>query len=77
MRVFKNISDAAGLKGAISTHSLRKTFAWTIYRSTKDILLVRDLLGHSSVRTTQAYLGPDPAAVKVAEEAIEDMLRGR
>jgi integrase len=36
-------------------HSCRHFFASEIVKLTKDILLVRDLLGHSSVATTQIY----------------------
>jgi site-specific recombinase XerC len=28
-----------------------------MYEATKDIVLVKNLLGHSSVRTTQKYIG--------------------
>jgi integrase len=37
-------------------HSLRHYFATEVVRLTRDILLVRDLLGHSSVATTQIYM---------------------
>jgi integrase len=37
-------------------HSLRHYFASEVVKLTKDILLVRDLLGHSSVATTQIYM---------------------
>lgn len=37
-------------------HSLRHYFASTVAQMTKDVLLVRDLLGHSSLQTTQIYM---------------------
>jgi integrase len=37
-------------------HSCRHYFATEVVRQTKDILLVRDLLGHSSLATTQIYM---------------------
>lgn len=37
-------------------HSLRHYFASQVVQLTKDILLVRDLLGHASVATTQIYM---------------------
>lgn len=43
--------------GSIGSHDLRATFATTLYEKTKDIMLVSRLLGHSSVATTQVYLG--------------------
>lgn len=40
----------------ISTHSFRKTFATNAYRKTKDILIVKELLNHSDIKTTQKYI---------------------
>ena len=46
---------AAGLKG-FSTHKLRHTAATLMYQTGKvDILTLKQLLGHSSVGTTQIY----------------------
>ena len=42
-----------GYKG--STHTLRHTFATTMYNETRDILLVQKLLGHASIESTQIY----------------------
>ena len=44
-----------------STHSLRKTKASAIYDATKNVEAVRQLLGHSSVAATSAYLGIEQA----------------
>lgn len=54
--------------GVVGSHDLRATFATTVYERTKDILLVQKLLGHSSVATTQRYigLGADTARLAVA-----------
>lgn len=43
--------------GVCSTlHSLRHYFATSVVKLTRDVLLVRDLLGHSSIATTQIYM---------------------
>ena len=53
----------------VSTHSFRKHAGMTIYRlSGNDIELTRKFLNHSSVSTTQRYLG-------VNEDDINDILR--
>lgn len=39
-------------------HSLRHTFATQAYRTTRDPLFVRDLLGHASVKTMEIYADP-------------------
>lgn len=45
----------AGLQRHISSHDLRATFATAVYDRTLNIRLVQELLGHSSVETTQGY----------------------
>lgn len=46
--------------GVASTlHSMRATFATQAVRMTHDHLLIRDILGHSSVATTEIYIEPD------------------
>ena len=51
------------IDAAYSAHDLRHAFAVREYRRDPDINRVRDLLGHSSVRTTQRYL----RALKILE----------
>ena len=44
----------------LSAHSMRKTFAYTVWLSNeKDIVLVNELLGHATIRDTKRYLGLD------------------
>ena len=38
-----------------STHTLRHTFATMMYKKTQDILLVKELLGHKTIISTQVY----------------------
>lgn len=56
-RVITDLGTRAGLQRRISSHDLRATFATAIYDRTQDIRLVQELLGHSSVETTQLYTG--------------------
>ena len=51
--IVKNAMDALGLKGSV--HTLRHTFATIMYEQTGDILLVKNLLGHTSIESTQIY----------------------
>jgi integrase len=53
-RDFRRILNAAGLRHR-RVHDLRHTFATHLYDKTLDLLLVRDMLCHASVRTTEVY----------------------
>ena len=60
----------AGLNGKLATHTLRKTFAQRLYQQCNDIYLVRELLGHKNVVTTQAYIGINYVSAQDAVEAM-------
>lgn len=62
----KNVTTYLGLSG-ISTHSFRKYFATQIYLNNNyDVALVKELLQHSSITTTQRYLTMSSARVEEA-----------
>lgn len=55
---FRGALARAGLSGqGFTFHSIRHTFASTLYRSGVPLLTVSKLLGHRSVKTTERYLG--------------------
>lgn len=49
-----------------TAHSLRRRFATTVYNGSHNIRAVQELLGHSSVQTTQVYVGVDRAELRDA-----------
>lgn len=52
----KRLSRKAGVRHEkVYPHNLRHLFARTFYEKEKDVLLLADLLGHSSVDTTRIY----------------------
>lgn len=54
------INDAArkvGIKDAIGTHTLRKTFGYHFYQKTKDVAMLQEIFGHSSPSITLRYIG--------------------
>ena len=56
-RRMKQLCVAAGVKESkVFPHNLRKLFARTFYCKEKDIAKLADILGHSSINTTQIYI---------------------
>lgn len=68
--------EAAGLNGKLGTHSMRKSFAQRLYSQTNDIFVVREMLGHKNVATTQKYLGVNYAEVREALELMSVIVAG-
>lgn len=57
---------ASVLPSPWTLHTLRHRFATRAYNAEKDILAVKELLGHSNVATTQRYIGSDSGALRRA-----------
>lgn len=66
----KIVVDHLGLTN-IGTHSFRKLFATTIYESNNnDIELVRELLNHSNIATTQKYIRVTQEKINRASSSV-------
>lgn len=55
-RLFKVYSGLAGLNPRYSIHALRHYRGLKLYAETKDVLLVKESLGHSKLETTMIYV---------------------
>lgn len=51
----KRFAQQAGLAQSVHPHALRHSFASHMLQSAQDLRAVQELLGHSSIRTTQIY----------------------
>lgn len=65
-RIIKSQAQMAGIKKKVTPHVLRHTFATSVLRNGGDIRFIQQLLGHSSIATTEIYTHID-------EEALREM----
>jgi integrase len=73
--ILKDAAAYFGIKG-ITAHSMRKTYAYKIYMdSGKDVVAVKELLGHSSIEETKLYLGLDQEKYHEYTKALNDFVR--
>jgi integrase len=56
-RVINKAARMIGIKEAIGTHTLRKTFGYWAYKNGADITKIQKLLNHSTPGITLAYIG--------------------
>ncbi|GAA1333341.1 tyrosine-type recombinase/integrase [Brachybacterium rhamnosum] len=68
IRVGELVNEA--LSGHWSAHTLRHRFATEAYRSSRDLLLVQTLMGHSKPETTAIYVGLDTAQARSVVNGI-------
>lgn len=74
--LIKRVSRRAGLAGDPASHDYRATFGSDVYRRTKDLRLVQDLLGHEDPKTTQVYVDIEMTSMRQAVDIDEEGFLG-
>jgi integrase len=73
--ILKEAGNYFGLND-ITAHSMRKTYAYKIYiESDKDIVAVKELLGHRSIEETKLYIGLDREKYHQYSKSLRDFVR--
>ncbi|MFN4300329.1 MAG: site-specific tyrosine recombinase/integron integrase [Thermaurantimonas sp.] len=71
--VFKKAMHSAGIFRQVSIHGLRHSYATHLLEAGADIRVLQELLGHSSVKTTQIYTHVTEEALKRIQSPLDTL----
>lgn len=66
----RKAAQRAGIARHVTPHKLRHSYATNLLRRGADIVEIKELLGHSSIATTQVYLSADPERLRDAVDRL-------
>lgn len=56
-QILNNAADFFDYEENIGCHTLRKTFGYWLYKTSKDVMGIKDLLNHKDISVTKRYIG--------------------
>lgn len=72
-KVFKESYKRAGLKGGVTLHGLRHSYATHLLESGTDLRYIQELLGHKSSRTTEIYTHVTSQSIQKIRSPFDDL----
>lgn len=73
--VIKDLAEKAGIRKSISPHTLRHSFATELVEHGADLRAVQEMLGHSSITTTEIYTHLDRKFLRKTVEQFHPFYR--
>ncbi len=72
-KIIQKTAQKAGIKKRVFCHALRSSFATHLLESGVDIRVIQELLGHSSISTTQRYTKVSAEQIKKIKNPLDNL----
>lgn len=68
--ILKEAKEACGIEESVGTHTIRKTWGYWAYKTTKDIAAIQEIYGHNSAKDTLRYICVDQVQKDFIYESV-------